>query len=212
MSEVELQVKIREKSGKQISKSLRRDGDIPGIYYAHDQEAIPLIVNAHTLSRLLHQEINILDIVFPGGKIKKSIIRELQKDPVTDQLLHVDFMGIKLDEKIKMTIPVILTGTPMGVKMEGGILEHPLREVEVEGYPLDIPEHLEINVSDMNLGDVMTLEGLKHEKYEFVTDVSHPVAIVVQPKAVKAVVEEVVEEEGMEAEEEEETSEEQASE
>ena len=202
MSEVELHVKIREKTGKQVSKALRRDGEIPAVYYAHDQKAVSLSVNAHTLSRLLHQEVNILNIVFPDGKTKKSIIRDLQKDPVTDQLLHIDFLGIKLDEKIKMTIPIILTGTPVGVKMEGGILEHPLREVEVEGYPLDIPEHLEVDVSEMALGDVMTLEGLKHEKYQFVTDVSHPIAIVVQPKAAKAVAEEVVEEEEIESEEE----------
>jgi large subunit ribosomal protein L25 len=145
--------------------------------------------------------VNILNIVFPDGKTKKSIIRDLQKDPVTDQLLHIDFLGIKLDEKITMTIPIILTGTPIGVRLEGGILEHPLREVEVEGFPLDIPEHVEVDVSEMNLGDVMTLEGLKHDKYEFITDVGHPIAIVVQPKAAKAAVEEVLEEEEEETEE-----------
>ena len=130
MSEVELHVKIREKTGKQVSKALRRDGEIPAVYYAHDQKAVPLSVNAHKLSRLLHQEVNILNIVFPDGKTKKSIIRDLQKDPVTDQLLHIDFLGIKLDEKIKMTIPIILAGTPVGVKLEGGILEHPLRPAD----------------------------------------------------------------------------------
>jgi large subunit ribosomal protein L25 len=200
MSEVKLHVKIREKRGKQVSKTLRRQGEIPAVYYAHDQKTVSLSVNAHTLSRLLQQEVNILNIVFPDGKTKKSIIRDLQKDPVTDQLLHIDFLGIKLDEKIKMTIPIILTGTPVGVKLEGGILEHPLREVEVEGLPLDIPEHVEVDVSGMNLGDVMTLEGLKHDKYEFITDLGHPIAIVVQPKAAKAAVEEVTEEEEEEAE------------
>jgi large subunit ribosomal protein L25 len=201
MSEVELHVKIREKKGKQVSKTLRSQGEIPAVYYAHDQKTVSLSVNAHTLSRLLQQEVNILNIVFPDGKTKKSIIRDLQKDPVTDQLLHIDFLGIKLDEKITMTIPIILTGTPIGVRLEGGILEHPLREVEVEGFPLDIPEHVEVDVSEMNLGDVMTLEGLKHDKYEFITDVGHPIAIVVQPKAAKAAVEEVLEEEEEETEE-----------
>jgi large subunit ribosomal protein L25 len=200
MPEVELHVKIRENKGKQVSKTLRRDGEIPAVYYAHDQEAVSLSVNAHTLSRLLHQEVNILNIVFPDGKTKKSIIRDLQKDPVTDQLLHIDFLGIKLDEKIKMTIPIILTGTPAGVKLEGGILEHPLREVEVEGLPLDIPEHVEVDVAEMKLGDVMTLEGLKHDKFDFITELSHPIAIVVQPKAAKAAIEEIAEEEAVEAE------------
>jgi len=200
MSEAELQIELRNDTGKQQTKTLRRSGRTPATYYAHDQKTLSLSVDTYSLKRLLHKEVNILDIVFPDGKSKKSIVRELQRDPVTDELLHVDFMGIKLDEKIKMTIPVILTGTPMGVKVQGGILEHPTREVEVEGLPLDIPEHIEIDVSEMEIGDVKTLEDISAgDKFRFVTELSHPVAIVAQAKVVQ--VEEEVEEELLEGEE-----------
>ncbi|MFC1570035.1 50S ribosomal protein L25, partial [bacterium] len=136
-------------------------------------------------------------------KNKKAVVRELQKDPVTDALLHIDFMGIKLDEKIKIAIPVLLTGIPVGVTLQAGILEHPLREVEVEGLPLDIPEHIEIDVSEMEIGDVKTLEDVvTEEKYRLVTDLSHPVAIVAHAKVAKVLEEEEGEgEEGEEGEE-----------
>ncbi|MBN2104569.1 50S ribosomal protein L25 [bacterium] len=191
MPEVNLSVELREDTGKQKAKALRRNGQIPATYYAHDQKTISLSVDTYSLRRLLQKEINILNIAFPDGEKKKTIIRDLQRDPVTDELLHVDFMGIKLDEKIKMTIPVILTGTPTGVKVQGGILEHPLREVEVEGLPLDIPEHIEVDVTELEIGGVKTLEEIETKgKYRFLTDPTHPVAIVAQAKVVKALEEE----------------------
>jgi large subunit ribosomal protein L25 len=200
MSDAELHVELREKKGRQDAKSLRREGRIPAIYYSHDQETTSLSVDAYTFQRLLQKETHIYDVIFPDGKTRKSIIRELQRDPVTDELIHADFLGIKLDEKIKMVIPIILTGTPTGVKLQGGILEHPIREVEVEGLPLDIPEHIEVEVSAMEIGQIITLENIQADKYRFVTDIRQPIAIVVQPKAVKTETpeEEVLPEEGEE--------------
>lgn len=194
MPEANLTVELRQDTGKQQSKMLRRNGRLPATYYAHDQETVSLSVDTYTLQRLLQNEIHILSITFPDGKERKSIVRELQKDPVTDELLHIDFMGIKLDEKITMTIPVILTGTPTGVKLQGGILEHPLREVEVEGLPLEIPEHIELDVSEMEIGDVKTLAEIPtKDTFRFITDLSHPVAIVAQAKVVKEFEEEEAE-------------------
>ncbi len=206
MSEAELRVELRESAGKEKAKLLRKGGTIPAVFYAHDQKTVSLSIDEYTLMRLLQKEMNILDLTFPDGKIKKSIVREIQRDPVTDRVLHVDLLGIKLDEKIKMTIPVILSGTPIGVKVQGGILEHPMREVEVEGLPLDIPEHLEIDVSEMEIGDVVTLEKFQADKFRFITDTTHPVAIVAQAKVAKIEEEETeeeVEEESAEQEEEE---------
>ncbi|MBN1780421.1 50S ribosomal protein L25 [bacterium] len=194
MSEAQLQVQIREGAGKQKAKTLRKEGQIPAIYYAHDQEAISLSVDGYTFERILQKEINIIDIVFPDGKTKKSIVRDLQKDPVTNELLHADFLGIKLDEEINMMIPVILKGVPVGVKLQDGILEHPMREAEVIGFPLDIPEHIEVDVSEMEIGDVLTLEKIPVGKFRFATELNHPVAIVVQAKAAKVTAEEGAEE------------------
>jgi large subunit ribosomal protein L25 len=192
MAEANLHVELREKTGHYTAKVLRRNGKIPAIFYAHDKDSIPLIVDEKELSRLLHSEVNVLNVIFPDGKTEKSILREVQTDVVTDKAIHVDIMGIKLTEKIRISIPVILTGTPIGVK-EGGILEHLLREVEVEGLPLEIPEHIEVDVSALNIGDVIKLEDISVEKIKFITETHHALANVIHPKVL--VEEEVVEEE-----------------
>jgi large subunit ribosomal protein L25 len=189
MSVAELYVELREKAGHHTSKSLRKQGIIPGVFYAHGEDSINISMNEKVLNQLLHTEVTILDIVFPDGNIRKSIFREIQRDPVTDVLIHVDIMGIKLTEKIKMSIPIILTGTPAGVK-EGGILEHTLREIMVEGLPLDIPEHIEVDVSHLNIGDHVILEEIPEEKIKFVTEIHHTIAQVIHPRVVEEVVEE----------------------
>ncbi|MBN2030243.1 50S ribosomal protein L25 [bacterium] len=196
MAEADLHVEYREKTGHYIAKSIRRSGKVPAIFYAHGKDTVPLIVNEKELSRLLHSEVNVLNVIFPDGKKEKSILREVQRDVVTDKAIHVDIMGIKLTEKIRISIPVVLTGNPIGVK-EGGILEHLLREVEVEGLPLEIPEHIEVDVSGLKIGDVIKLEDISVDKIKFITDIHHALANVIHPKVL---VEEVVEEEKEEIE------------
>ena len=203
MAEADLYVELRDRTGHHTAKALRRSGRVPGIFYAHDEASVPLSVDAKQLHRLVHSEINILNVVFPDGKTRKSILREVQRDPLTDAILHVDIMGIKLTEKVRLTIPILLVGTPLGVK-EGGILEHLLREVEVEGLPLDIPEHIEVDVSELNIGDVVTLENVLVDKFRIVTEIRHAVANVIHPKVIKEEVEveeEVEEEAAIEGEE-----------
>lgn len=202
MSIADLNVEFRDNTGHRTAKSLRRQGKIPGIFYYHNEKSIPLSLNEKEFQRLIQKEINIFNVIFSDGKNRKSIIREIQRDPVTDAIIHVDIMGIKMDEKVRLTIPILLTGTPVGVK-EGGILEHLLRDVEVEGLPLDIPEHIEVDVSELMIGDVVHLEDVAVEKIKFITEIHHAVANVIQPKVVVEAVEEAVEvEEGEEGEEE----------
>jgi len=192
MTEFDLHVELREKIGHYKAKVLRRNGKIPAIFYTHGEDSsVPLILDEKEFINLLHSEVNILNVIFPDGKTKKSILREVQRDVVSGKTIHVDLMGIKLTEKIRISIPVILTGTPIGVK-EGGILEHLLREVEVEGLPLDIPEHIEVDVSQLNIGDTIKLEDISIEKTRFITDIHHALANVIHPKLI---VEEVVAEE-----------------
>ncbi len=184
MAVAEIKVEFREKAKHQPSAVLRRAGRVPGVFYARNEDTVHISLDALDLQRLLHTETNIVSIHFPDGKVRQSILRDIQLDPVTDKAIHVDFMGIKMTEKVRLSIPVVLKGSPAGVK-EGGILEHLIREVEVEGLPLDIPDHLEVDVSALNIGDVMLLEQISVEKIRFVTDLKHPVANVVQPKVVK---------------------------
>lgn len=203
MAEADIHVELREKTGHHTAKALRRHGRVPAIFYAQDEDSVPLSVGSKELERIVHSEINILNVIFPDGKTRKSILREIQMDPVTDAVIHVDIMGIKISERIRLTIPIFLVGTPLGVK-EGGILEHLLREIEVEGFPLEIPEHIEVDVSGLEIGDVITLENVSVEKVKIITDIHHAVANVIHPKVIKEVVEveeEAEVEEGEEVEE-----------
>lgn len=198
MAEFQLHSESREKTGSQSAKVLRNSGKIPAIYYSHDIDPVSIMLNAKEFYPLLHQEVNIIKMILPDKSEANCIIREIQRDPLSEDVLHVDFLGIKLDEKVRLSIPIILTGTPAGVK-EGGILEHLLREVEVEGLPLEIPEHLEIDVSGLEIGDVVTLEDIPVDKIRIVTEIHHAVANVIVPKVIQ--VEEPEEEEAVEGEE-----------
>jgi len=185
MPEVQLHVAAREKTGQRGAKTLRNAGQVPAVFYARNEATVPLSMDAREFQAVLHREANILDVIFPNGTVRKSIIRGVQRDPVTDALVHIDLMGISLTEKVRLAIPVVLKGSPIGVK-NGGVLEQLLRAVEVEGLPLDLPEHIEFTVDHLDIGDTISLETAVADKFRFVTDIHHVVANVVQPKVVKA--------------------------
>jgi large subunit ribosomal protein L25 len=199
MSEADVQCQIRNKENPLTVKILRKEGKIPAIFYAQGEESIPISVETKTIQQLINHEVNVLNVIFPDGKIRKSIIRDIQRDPLTDTIIHLDFLGIKLTEKIRITIPIVLKGTPVGVK-DGGILEHLLRDVEVEGLPLDIPEHIEVDVSTLNIGNSIRLQDIHSEKFVFASEINHAVANVIHPKVIQ-LEEEVVEEPVEEGEE-----------
>lgn len=183
MTEAHLQVVSREKVGKQAAKLIRRDGQIPGIFYAHDNDPVSLSVNVRDLEKVVHSQANIVDVKFPDGKERKCIIKAVQRDPVTDFPVHVDIMGVNLKEKVRLTIPVQFEGMPIGVKDEGGILEHVIREIALEGLPLEIPEHITVDVSGLHLGQSITIANLDIPNVKILADGHQVVANVVTAKA-----------------------------
>ena len=185
MPQIELHVELRDRTATRPNV-LRRAGKVPAIFYMKNETPVPLCVSAKELQLLLQKEANILDIVFPDGRIQKSVLREIQRDPVSDAFVHVDIMGISLTEKVKLHVPVLCKGISEGIK-EGGVLEHALREIEIEGLPLDIPEHVEIDVSHLRIGQNVTVKDLIVDttKVRILNDPNHVVANVSQPKVVK---------------------------
>lgn len=200
MSIAELKVELREETGKQKAKAIRKAGRVPGIYYSNYDKPRNISIDTHELTRLLVKEFTVLNVIVGGKEELKCIIREIQRDPVTDAFVHVDLLGVRLDEKVSLSVPVVLKGTAAGVR-EGGILEQLLREVEIEGLPLDIPEHIQIDVTDMNIGDTIMLSDVVVDKYEFVTELKQPLAHVSVSKAALSEGLEEEEEEGEEGEE-----------
>jgi len=172
--------------GKGVARKLRQTGSIPAVYYGRGEEPIVLTVVVKELEEVILKAEGsnvIVDLKVDGDGVgdRKALIREIQRDPVGGHILHLDLQHISLTETITVEVPVVLIGIPIGVKDGGGILEHLLREVEVECLPTDIPSRLEIDVSALNIGDSLHVSDLKADKVTIVTEGERSIAAVVPP-------------------------------
>lgn len=179
----------REAVGKGGARSMRREGRIPGILYGHGEESIPLSVDARELQRLVHSvsiENTIVDLSLKGTRQPyKVLIREIQRHPTREEYIHVDFFHIAMDEKISVEVPIVLNGEPTGVRNKGGILDHQLRELEVYCLPAEIPERIEVDVSELDIGDAIHVRDLAvPEGVEIEADPDRAVAAVLAPAVV----------------------------
>ncbi len=165
MQRVDLEVSVRQKAGKGVARQLRRQGTLPAVLY-HQGASVLLSINQKAIDKLLqtsageHALINLK--VTDGGRQRScvAIVRDSQRDPVTDEVLHVDLFEISLDKPLRVAVPVQVIGeVPAGVK-EGGVLHHPLREVEVECLPLAIPDKLTIDASPLLINQALHVRDL----------------------------------------------------
>jgi len=193
MAEVSLAVEKREIMGKGPAKKLRSAGKIPAVIYGQGEKSVPLVIDEKMFHAILHShhgENVIFEIQIPGRKTGlKAILREVQHQPVSGEILHIDFQHISMTKKITVQVPVSLIGTPEGVKNKGGILEHILYELEVECLPGDIPEHIEVDVSYLDVGDSVHVSDIPVTQLKILTDLERSVATVVPPTIIKAPVE-----------------------
>ena len=188
----ELVIQRRTITGTRPVRRLRQDGlSIPGIVYGRAMEPILITVPRKALVQLLHTKAGehaLVTLRLEDGKPweKPALIHDLQHDPVDGHIIHVDFHAIALTEQIRVKIPVILKGEPVGVKQEGGVLEQFLRELEVECLPTEIPEGIEVDVSAMTTGATVHVRDLPPPKNaKVLNDPSGAVASVQQPKVEK---------------------------
>jgi large subunit ribosomal protein L25 len=189
---VVIEAKKRELVGKKNAKNYRDEGNIPGVYYFHGNEAIHLLFDGTKLTQFLHGRRGLIDLKIEGEKEPlKCFLKDYQFDPVTDRPIHVDFQGVKMGEKIVVDVPLVITGTPAGVKA-GGILEHITRELEIECLPRYLPETLEVDVTELEIGDSIHIEDLKYDNIVILNDPEETIVLVEAPRIV---VEEEVEEE-----------------
>jgi large subunit ribosomal protein L25 len=159
MARFKLDVQVREEHGSRGSRRLRRRGIVPAVLYGGEQEPLAIGVDDKKLFKVLHAkggEHAIVDLNVSGGALeeplkKTAIIKEIQRDDIKDGILHVDFATISLTEKLVVKVPVVEFGDSIGVT-QGGILEHIVRELEVECLPTDLPEHIVVDVSALSIG------------------------------------------------------------
>jgi large subunit ribosomal protein L25 len=186
MAIVILKSERREGVGKGVARRLRGAGRVPAVYYGRGEQPIPISVQERELEGILHAAAGsnvIVDLHVQGDAAsdRKAILREIQRHPVRGSILHVDLQHISLTEKITVEVEVMLVGTPVGVKDGGGILEHLLREVELECLPTDIPSHVTVDVTQLNIGDSVNVSDIRVENAEVLTEADRTVATVVPP-------------------------------
>lgn len=198
MSETKLNVEKRTNSGKNYSRAIRRDGKVPGVYYYHGEDAVPLIIEARELKKLVSSKPALISLHLEGDSPKEAVIREVQREPVSGEIRHVDFMGIKRGVKITVLVPIHIFGEAEGIK-EGGILEHLIRELEIECLPKHIPDKLDVDITKLQIGDSLHVSGLEYENITILTNEETTIVSVKIPKAM--ISEAVTDEEEVEGEE-----------
>jgi large subunit ribosomal protein L25 len=183
MSVIPLTGSRREGLGKGGARKARAAGLIPGILYGHGEVPVPVAVGARDFQIALATSAGRNPIVNlnVGGTDYTALIRDVQYDPITHDVIHLDFQHISLTEKIEVEVAIHLIGLPVGVKDAGGILEQILRTVEVRCLPTAIPSALDVDVSHLGIGDSVHVRDLKIQDLELLTEVDATVATVVPP-------------------------------
>jgi len=182
-----IEVSTREEAGKSGLRQLRAEGFVPGIYYAHDQEgAVSFKVGLKELRQALQSEALVYPVSVDGER-KNVLIKEIQYHPVTDEIIHVDFQGVRMDEKVDVRVPVHASGRPVGVKDEEGQLHQALLEIEVRCLASEIPAHVDIDISDLHIGQAIHAGDLDIGDVELVTS---PDAMVVAVSKARGIIEE----------------------
>jgi large subunit ribosomal protein L25 len=186
MADIVVAAENRTETGKNVNRRLRTRGLIPGVLYGAKKEAVPLAVSPKEITTILRSKTgeNTLFDLEIGGSRRKVILKEFQIEPIKGSLLHADFYEVALDKPIEVSVHIEVTGTPVGVKVQGGLLDHVTREVEVSCLPADIPEKITVDVSELELGKAIRVSDLKVP--EKVTMLSEPDLVVVHVVAPRA--------------------------
>ena len=186
--EATLEATTRETFGKNEARRTRREGRVPAVLYGGDgKQATPIAVPPKALLKILHSESGqntLISLKLAGGSDTRVLVKDFQIDPVTHEVLHADFYRIAMDRVLQVTIPVTVHGEPKGVKQQGGILEFIRREIVIECLPADIPEHVDIDVSELMLHQGIRVRDIAtNPKWKPVTEGEAMLVHVIMPKA-----------------------------
>lgn len=203
MQQANLEVQPRDRFGKQQARELRKAGGVPAVLYGRAQETVALQLDARTFRQFLrtYGENVIINMEVSAGTTETVIIKDIQRHPVDKQrLIHADFIRISLDEPVTSAVPLVFVGNPPGVQL-GGILETPLRSVNLRCLPIQMPTELPVDVSNLEIGDAVHVSDLTlDEDIQILDELDRTIAIVSQPRV--QLEEEIEDEDGEGAEEE----------
>jgi large subunit ribosomal protein L25 len=186
MPDIVVEARPRADFGKNVNRRLRAQGLIPGVLYGAKKKAVPVAVSPKEIGAILRSasgENTLFDIQLDGSR-RKVILKEFQVEPLKGRLLHADFYEVALDQALEVTVHVELSGVPVGVKVEGGILDFVTRELEVECLPTDIPEKIVVDVSELALNKHVRVSEIQAPaRVRILTDPDVVIAHVVAPRA-----------------------------
>jgi large subunit ribosomal protein L25 len=186
--EAVLEALTRDSFGKNEARRTRRGGHVPAVLYGGDGNgATPIAVHPKALLKILHSESGqntLIQLKLAGAGDTRVLVKDFQLDPVTHEVLHADFYRVAMDKLLHVTIPIVVHGEPPGVKQQGGILEHIRREIEIEVLPADIPEHIDIDVSELMLHQGVRVRDITaNPKWKPISDLDLMLVHVIMPKA-----------------------------
>ena len=189
MDIINLKARLRTGNGKTYVNKIRKQGWIPAVYYGHSRETKNIEIDAREFGTLVRgkKTTHLINLELPGEKGEgTSVIKEIQKNVIKDDLFyHVDFQHVVMDEKISVNIPLRIIGTAIGVREEGGILNHPKRTLLVECFPADIPEHIEVEVSELKIGDSIHVRDLSAPNAVIKDSPEDVIVVVAPPQAIE---------------------------
>jgi len=162
MATAQLTATPRTGTGKGVARKMRAAGQIPGIIYGHAREPQALAINTRDFEKLLEHisaESTVIELAV-GGKMSRTLIREIQRHPFKREYLHVDFQELVAGETVSVRIPIVLVGLPEGVRLEGGVMDQTLRDLEIEVDPVNMPNHIDVNVENMKIGESVHVSDL----------------------------------------------------
>lgn len=183
-----LKAELREGTGKGVARKLRQAGRLPAVVYGRDMESIHVSLDAHDTEYLFHNipvDNTIIELAIEGEKeTHQTLVREIQTHPWKAHVMHVDFLRIQMGVAVEMDVPVHLIGTPIGVRVGGGVIEQVIHDLAIRCLPSAIPESIEVDISDMDLNDVMHIADVSFaEGIEVMVAPERTICSIAQPKA-----------------------------
>jgi large subunit ribosomal protein L25 len=196
--EATLEAVKRETRGKNEARRLRAAGKIPAVIYGAQKEGeagknLPVAVDPKPLLRILHSHSGVNTLItlkVDGEGDSRVLVKDFLLDPITNSMMHADFVRVNMDRRITVTVPVVIKGEPRGVKLEGGVLDFVHREIQLESLPLEIPDAIEIDVSDLGLNDALYVRDVAAgAKWVPVSATDMMLVHVITPRAVETTTE-----------------------
>ena len=181
-NEHKIEINMRNDITPQSLKQLRKNGNIPGIYYsASSKDSLPIFISQKDYHAAIKSGARIFNILVENNK-QNVLFKSVQYHPVTEEVLHIDFYGVRMDQAITIKVSLLLTGDAIGVKDEGGILNQPLNEIEIQCLPADIPDSFELDISNLGIGDSLNAGDIElDEKFILITSKDTVAVSITQP-------------------------------